>query len=136
PHLLAHDLPRWWDREVVAHGEVDLPQHQVAGPDLVAAAGPGQDLLRHGHAHGSSQSPRRRRTALPASEVESEPPRSGVHSPARIAPITASSILPAAPGSPRCETIIAPVSIAPRGLTIPFPAIFGALPWTGSKRPL
>jgi hypothetical protein len=50
-HLLAHDLARGRDGEVVAHREIDLRQHDLARPHRVAAAGAGEDLLRHGHAH-------------------------------------------------------------------------------------
>ncbi len=50
-HLLAHDLSGRRNREVVAHREVDLREHQVAGHDALPSRAAGQDLLRHGHAH-------------------------------------------------------------------------------------
>jgi hypothetical protein len=54
PHLLAHDLAGGRDGQIVAHGEVDLGQDQVAWAHAFAAAGAGQDFLRHRHAHLSS----------------------------------------------------------------------------------
>lgn len=47
---------------------------------------------------------------------------------------TAEWIAWAADASPRCSSIMAADKIAASGLAIPFPVMFGAEPWTGSKR--
>src|SRR5712691_5137404 len=60
---------------------------------------------------------------------------SRVHSRSRMADSTAPSIAFAISGTPRCFTIIAALKIAPTGFKRPWPAISGAVPWTGSNRP-
>src|ERR1700676_1138888 len=70
----------------------------------------------------------------PNSLVVALPPMSGVRalelaSASAIAFSTAS----AASGIPKCRSIMAPDQICPMGLAIPFPAMSGAEPWTGSN---
>ena len=95
PHLLAHDPARGRDRQVVAHREIDLGQDEVARADALAPRPAGQDLLGHRHAH---QSLNLLATASPHSLVDRLPPRSRVHSRARMTDSTAPSIASAISG--------------------------------------
>src|SRR5580704_5369199 len=72
--------------------------------------------------------------ASPKSPVEAVPPMSGVRA-LEFAKITAIafSIESAASPAPRWRNIMAPDQICPMGLAIPFPAISGAEPCTGSN---
>src|SRR5882724_4442659 len=73
-------------------------------------------------------------TALPHAVVSAFPPRSRVRSvrSPRVRSIAA-TIESAACFSPRCSSIIAPDQIMPIGLAMPWPAMSGAEPCTGSN---
>src|SRR5207302_709643 len=112
------------DHQLARQHQAPLRQHRVADAPVA-------DLAVVGHAHQAlALSPTRRAIASPAALVLRPPPRSAVHSPARMALTTAASTAAASASNPRCASIIAELSIAPTGFTMPRPASFGALPWT------
>src|SRR5439155_13005528 len=75
-------------------------------------------------------------TACVASAVLALPPRSGVRSPWSRALSTADSTDAAASGKPSpWRSIMAALRNIARGLAMPWPAMSGAEPWTGSKTP-
>src|SRR5438552_13701616 len=69
----------------------------------------------------------------PTSTVRLFPPRSGVTQLSRKAALTAARSAAVSVFQPRNSSIIAEVRTEPNGLAIPFPAIFGAEPCTGSN---
>src|SRR5207253_1630137 len=71
--------------------------------------------------------------ALPISEVLALPPMSRVRGPSRTTVSMARTTASPACLSPRCSSIMAPDQICPTGLAMPWPAISGADPCTGSN---
>src|SRR5207302_11372174 len=69
----------------------------------------------------------------PTSTVRLFPPRSGVTQLSRKAALTAVRRAAVSVFQPRNSSIIAEVRTEANGLAIPFPAIFGAEPCTGSN---
>jgi len=72
-------------------------------------------------------------TAAVTSPVRAEPPRSGGSTPAAVVASMAASTRAAQVSRPRWRSSRAPLPIAPNGSAIPFPAMSGALPCTGSN---
>src|ERR1700738_839818 len=72
--------------------------------------------------------------ASPRSRVLDFPPTSGVRTLEFANVVEMAASMASAPSSaPRCRSIMAPDQICPMGLAIPFPAMSGADPWTGSN---
>ena len=72
--------------------------------------------------------------AFPQVTVSAVPPRSPVRNLGSVKTASIAVMIPcAASECPRCSSIIAPDQICPMGLAMPFPAISGAEPCTGSN---
>src|ERR1700722_6327475 len=118
---------------IIGQGEIDdlaFRNRSRTGGEFVARLEIVEIAIRHRRRQPSAAT-----MAAPSSRVEALPPRSGVRGPdlsastRAIAPSTAA----AAAASPRCVSIIAAVQIWPMGLAMPFPAMSGAEPCTGSN---
>src|SRR5690606_36019627 len=124
------------------HGEAD-----GARPDEVHEAA---EISRHHQAEKAEdeQDPQRvdvhvvailrtcARTKSPTWRVVLSPPASGVRQFSATAASTARSTILASSSQPRCSSISAQVRKVAIGLAFPWPAMSGALPCTGSKRPI
>src|SRR5438874_2513372 len=73
------------------------------------------------------------RMASVTCRVVAVPPRSGVRRPEAVVASMARITLAASTVRPRLSSISAALQIAPIGLAMPWPAMSGAEPWTGSN---